>query len=303
MIWIIGFWHVFDYIEYNAEAKEVMRHITISVLACFTFISGFFLGKKQISVREFYLNRFKRFYLLFFVASTLLLLSGWYRSFSQYFFSLTGLSNFILPQPGTLWYISMLLLLYLVTPLLAYSSKSFLKNPPLVLAARCLLLIAILYICQYFSCIDYRTPFYSFFYIAGLLTPYSLYEELMEKRAIVLLFGGAYFVGYLITGGGTLNLFHAAIGALLIIVISSFVRSVSGNHLGRMWSALAYSSLCAYLFHRLIYMFFTHIAATQSGQIPLFWIPVIVAVILLASYSIQWLYDNRVISIINKVLK
>lgn len=128
IIWIIGVWHVFDYIEYNVEVKTIMQHGTNSVLACFTFISGFFLGKKSIGIREFYKNRLLRIYPLFFVASTLLLFIGWFNCFRQYIYTLTGLSNFILPEPYTLWYICMMLLLYFVTPLLIYKTEAYKKE-------------------------------------------------------------------------------------------------------------------------------------------------------------------------------
>ena len=118
MLWIISCWHVFDYIEYPEWIKGEMKSITICVLACFTFISGYFVGKKKIDILEFYNARFNRFYLLFFVSSSILLIGGWFESIWQFFFTLTGLSNFILPQAKTLWYMSMLLLFYILTPFL-----------------------------------------------------------------------------------------------------------------------------------------------------------------------------------------
>ena len=125
MLYIIGVWHFDDYLP--CENHFILKYgnvLTICVLASFTYISGFFMGKKHLTVSEFYLNRLKRFYILFFIASILMFL---WKDPLLFVKTITGVSNFVTPYPTTLWYISMLMVFYFVTPVLTCHKKKIME--------------------------------------------------------------------------------------------------------------------------------------------------------------------------------
>lgn len=66
MLYIVGFWHLFDYTGKNI-VNPLTSQITYGVLAVFTFISGYFWGKKKItdmkSVLSFWIKRLIHFIL------------------------------------------------------------------------------------------------------------------------------------------------------------------------------------------------------------------------------------------------
>ena len=94
---------------------------------------GYFLRKypfrDRADVLTFYRKRFSRFYGLYFLSAITLLIGGfftdksWFDSYHQFFLTLCGLTTFSPPQPGTLWFMSMLMFFYLVTPFIQYGKS------------------------------------------------------------------------------------------------------------------------------------------------------------------------------------
>ena len=130
VLYIVAFWHLLNYfpsIKLNGMSLQVCSSITIVVLGTFTFMSGFFLKKYVIEtlddVKLFYWKRFKRFYIPYLVCLTVLFLGGWFESGKQFVLSLIGLSTYIGSSPNTVWYFSMLMSFYALTPILLYLKK------------------------------------------------------------------------------------------------------------------------------------------------------------------------------------
>ena len=133
--WIIGVWHLCNYCESTTfiSSSTLCSNVTITVLSCFMFLSGYLLKKyefcKKTDVLAFYKKRFFRFWILFFVASSALYVAGefigskWFVSFLQYFFTIIGISSFFSPHPPTLWFMSMVMLFYIITPFLLWSNR------------------------------------------------------------------------------------------------------------------------------------------------------------------------------------
>ncbi|WP_410263995.1 acyltransferase family protein [Alistipes putredinis] len=173
-LWIVGIWHLMNYIPNQAPAAlttGIGEPVTITALSCFMFISGYFLRKypfrDRADVLTFYRKRFSRFYGLYFLSAITLLIGGfftdksWFDSYHQFFLTLCGLTTFSPPQPGTLWFMSMLMFFYLVTPFINMA------NPKIkILNATVLLLIMLLW--GQVATIDRSVFLYYLMYVLGL---------------------------------------------------------------------------------------------------------------------------------------
>jgi len=95
-------------------------------------MSGFLLGGKykftgsllNSQVKKFYLKRILRFYPLFFIATAALLLID-FNSSKASLMGLIGAAPFVRESPKTLWYISMLMIFYLITPIINRKSLKY----------------------------------------------------------------------------------------------------------------------------------------------------------------------------------
>lgn len=130
MLYIIGFWHLKDYL--SPDIKEALtfkgsNDITNIMLGAFMFISGMLLSRykfdKMGDVFSFLYKRMKRFYILYFIAALLFYFSGIIPELKIFVTTVLGISSYILPQPYTLWFISMLFSFYLLTPFVGLLSN------------------------------------------------------------------------------------------------------------------------------------------------------------------------------------
>ena len=290
MLWIIGVWHIFDYIDHSEVLKTNLDVVTMSVLACFTFISGYFLGKKYSPPLTFYYNRFKRFYVLFVVACILMLCKN------QFILSVTGLCNFILPQPYTLWYMAMLLLFYIVTPFILAGGG---KSTKLQLLLRGLTTWVMLRVFQYFDMMDVRVPYYFLFYILGLMTTKPIYEKAMNCKYWLL--GLSCLTVILCMVISPLSYLVSFFGMVTIIIVSSILKDMNFLTFNRVMAFVAYSSLCAYLYHRPIYRIFKTRLADENGLLSLCYTPLMVLTVIFVSWIIQRTYDGFVLRIFDKI--
>lgn len=120
MIWIVGIYHMSEYVSLPLHTQQWARIVTWSCLGVFTFISAYFLSGKNTffnfsDIFLFYKKRLLRFYPLFFVAAITMLLID-FNDWDQTWRGLLGVSSYYAPQINTLWYISMLIGFYLITP-------------------------------------------------------------------------------------------------------------------------------------------------------------------------------------------
>lgn len=127
MIWIVGIYHMSEYVSLPLHTQQWARIVTWSCLGVFTFISAYFLSGKNTffnfsDIFLFYKKRLLRFYPLFFVAAITMLLID-FNDWDQTWRGLLGVSSYYAPQINTLWYISMLIGFYLITPPLVLCGK------------------------------------------------------------------------------------------------------------------------------------------------------------------------------------
>ena len=127
-IWIVGLWHMPNYMAPEISEKftsGIAWQTTYCVLSTFAFISGFFGANNQMStwgdVWFYYRKRLLRIYPLYALAAVALVLCQ-YGSWASLPGYLLGVGCFIKPYPTTIWFVSMLLIFYLITPLMVKCS-------------------------------------------------------------------------------------------------------------------------------------------------------------------------------------
>ena len=312
-LWVVGVWHLFCYDKSMAYANWTTQQITDVFLSVFMFISGYMLGKYRFGnwsdVIAFYKKRFWRFYILYVVASITLYLGGalignqMYASTEQFVLSFLGLNVLFPPHLGTLWFISMIMFFYLITPLLSYQWKSRLVN-----------YIAALVIYLFFFVWRELTGYvesYVFLmfpmYALGLLLPREITNKAKANRAIVVvglvLFVALFQVVKILSDYELLSLFLKLIcllgGVIFVLGISELLVRVSFTRKAFEW--VAYSSLCAYLFHRQVYSVMHSIMKHfgVSINIAILWL-LFLSVALICAYLIQKIYDSLLLKYMSK---
>lgn len=305
-LWIVGIWHLMNYIPNQAPAAlttGIGEPVTITALSCFMFISGYFLRKypfrDRADVLTFYRKRFSRFYGLYFLSAITLLIGGfftdksWFDSYHQFFLTLCGLTTFSPPQPGTLWFMSMLMFFYLVTPFIQYG-KSENQDPECDRSTthhatlgpsrndrpQCIPLL--FDVCS--GIILYASARKKFNGHISIL-PISLAVWICLTELIPL--GG---------WGGvrlTVKITYSIVGIIFLLCLSPQLAKITRLH--KIIQVLAYLSLALYLFHRQIYQFVMVIYSYFDLQVTIYTAYLLMLPLaILGAYVIQLLYDKAV---------
>ena len=295
---IVAFWHMLDYYP-NPEAYKIVGGLSVTdgVLSAFAFISGLFLGKQSISPLEFYAKRIKRFLLLFAIALGILYAGSVIESFTDYVFALTGISCFIEPMPKTLWFFTMMVLFYWITPLICLGNSNKWYNKLLMsIAVYAILLLIHVFIHP----IDYRVLLYFPFYVIGIICPLSATKWRNTHSFTIIALGGAV---------SFLNLFSSQLdfciprfisclfSAAMILGVGNIISNFLGEKVKSFITVISYACMCAYLFHRPIYEAFQRVFENEQGTMPIYLIPIMIITLFIISYYIQKAYD-KVINIV-----
>lgn len=282
ILWIIVLWHTgIGYIIPFAY------QITVITLAAFTFMSGFFMKNKKVQnindYKIFLKSRFIRLWPLFFVTSIIMFFYGWYDSLAHMIISLLGCSSFYHVPTKTLWYISMIIFFYYITPIVTcqHTIKSKIFS--------CCVLWLVFYILGIFIFIDWRFLFYIIFYFIGLVLPDKYLLKLKTKIIIYILplLFFCFFFHY--NKGNFIVLFMVAIlGILCLLYFSNYI--VKYECILHFFYYVSQASMVAYLTHRIFFMYFYEIIDFFS--IPKSLIIIFIPIIFLFSYKIQSLYNS-----------
>lgn len=302
MLWIVGFWHMMSYwnkVLFDANIIAVFQIITWIFLSLFTYLSGYFMSryvfKHKQDVVLFYKRRFKRFYLLYVLSCTTLLIAGislhklgkgsyWFGDGISYLLSLVGLGTFYPNPPSTLWFFSMLICFYLITPLLRW-------NKSLV----CMGMVS--FIALSLMCIslswggDLRNIQYFPFYIMGLLNCINLNK--MGARIPIICFVGLFLsIIIQVKYGFWNNIIIIMLLSLLGLVIVLFLFKVTQNtQIDKILFPISFASMNAYLFHRQICGLFKIIIPIEYVS-PILTTIIYLPVIFLVSFYMQKIYDK-----------
>lgn len=286
VIEIVAFWHMFDYTPIEADDVLFGGSLTSTVLAAFTFASGFFLGKKKVSVGKFYISRLQRFMLPLLVSLLILYMFGVIDTFRTVVFSAIGLSCFIPPMAPTLWYFSMIILCYLFTPLILWGVGKMNNLERVVnIMIRGLLLFA------FMMCIGIqpKVQAYFLFYIFGMVIDLNCIRSVVNTNIIYKM--GGVIAWFLLSYLKVESMVTDALGVMLLICFSNFIETHSNDRMKSFFEKIAYTSMFAYLFHREFYQVAKRLLHQMDGSIPYFAIAITIIMIFVLSYYGQKIYD------------
>ncbi len=305
MLYIVGYWHLFDYSSAEfGHSSAIIFHFTNVVLALFVFVSGFLIGGRRhepMTVWGFYKKRLLRIYPLYVLALGLFYVYGINDAWVSVK-ALFGVSMFYQPAPLTLWFITMLLVFYLLAPLLL----ALVKNTVLFIAVTSTIFCATLLFKVVGDTLDPRILLYFPGFCLGIFCAYhGLANKFMNvKLAVIGLVAGIGFMTFDLRVE-TLNILKGipvyVFGCYLIfyMVIKREEQLVPYRWI----SFLSYSSFAMYLFHRLVY---TTLIDTYFPEHPWWQIAYLmtvgVALAALVSWTMQKAYD-RCYSAVGKYFK
>ena len=280
-----------------------MKYITICVLSTFTLLSGYFLKKYDIStisdVMHFYRRRLQRFWIPFFLSAVTLHVASlaihhpWFISHWHFLATVMGFSIFTPPSPGTIWYISMLMTFYMITPLILYIKPIRWK-----IVVSIILVITMDVLVSEFD-LNIRVTYYLPVYLSSLFIPSLWIQKIKNIRFIffLLLLILLFFSIYAIQIRWIAIVTSVIIGPICLISLSQNLAKYSV--VCKLSSIVSYSSMNMYLFHRHIYMtlvlFFSLCGIGSFHEMKTsFWLLFLIALptIIIFSFYLQKIYDG-----------
>ena len=303
-VWIVCVWHMNQYLVTDIKLFGVgddrlpFLMVTNGVLALFTFISGYFASQKDINkiqdALSFYRKRVLRFGIPLLISCILLTGGG---NFSPFHIITTtlGISQFLpSPYPRTLWYFSMIIAFYYVTPLLCYAKRK--QKYSLVVLS--LTIFLFLYIGNLYLGFDHRLYENFIFYAIPFIIPCSRLIKLLQSKwsliiftislAIVIVFYNSAIES--ITDMMIVSDFFVCMGILSLASILVIIP-----RLPVVFYYLSYASMFAYLYHRELYIMGTKFI----GKFNYFEAAFFGILLFVLSYYGQQIYDKT----INKISK
>ena len=300
MFYVIAVYHILGYttILYH---NPLILSLVYSSLGTFTFLSSFLLTSRySFEGREaivlFYKKRVLRIYPLFLISSVLLLIIG-FNDITSTIKGLLGISPLWGPHPRTLWYVSMLLLFYAVTPLL--SKGTLIKKVSTYLVLN--FLFAILSVSL--SSVNIATFVYFAIYFIGVIIGSHYKEKVMaalfEPKLILVSLVILFLIAInLFVNNNYYRIISGSLGIFAFLNISCLLGggiSEKYKHFKRIVEFASYASMCAYLFHREIFETMLTLYHPQKAfLLVLYLLFVGVPIVLVLSYFIQRYYDSAI---------
>lgn len=308
IIQIVCIWHISNYLDPKVLPEwfmSVFGRMSGIALATFSFMSSFFLKRKRIEkwmdVKTFYMSRFKRFWIPFFVASSLLYFASsvagqpWYSSTYSFLLSLIGFSIFVGQLPPTLWFMVMIMFFYIITPLLLYK-KSRVEKIML-----CVLIFMVFVVLHKVGYLDGRVLQYYPFYALGIIIP-DLWSEKIKKNKYIsfsIFTALSLELIFLIEDNSISRWIVKMLSIPIILSLSSMLSR--SKKICYMAEIVSYSSMNMYFFHRHIFLTFVillniyDINNIREATIPVWCAFLICCPALIAfSYFLQKAYDKLI---------
>ena len=294
VFYIVSYWHLFNYTEaFRGYYNPVTHYLTRIILASFVFISGYLIASKnqEITWRNvliFWSKRLIRIYPLYLLA---LCLFYWRDIASSTTLIKAGflLSMFSPPAPPTLWFITMIMIFYLLAPFFL----RYVNNLPFYLG-----LSIVFWLVFFFKGTWEISLFFPSFIIGMWLqgNPKWLNKLKQQQFGLTIIFIILYIAEInKVSDWLFLQIIFINLGAILFYFYSCQIMNKVRQ--SSIVATLSYSSFCMYLFHRPIF------SVTQSIFFPnseiaqvIYLLGVGVPLIILISWLIQKLYDRLMLS-------
>jgi peptidoglycan/LPS O-acetylase OafA/YrhL len=303
MLYVVGFFHLSPYFPpLRGIAKiPIFNTLTCVALGAFVFISAYLLASRSAvdswnDVKTFLNRRFWRVYPLFFLTLVAFLLRSSI-SLAQFVGGALLLTMLTGRTIQTLWFVTMLFLFYLLTPL--YLWKGSLRKTALLTLILACFFIAVEAI---IGRIDLRLPMYLLIFGLGIATAQEprLWASFFNKGLIsagVVIFA---LISYFVVGNKTQS--HpknaAEIVAIVLAIVSLLpfllaVSRVAAQFIPKtLLLALSYGSFSMYLLHRLTYRPLLNLYEPQTVPHMLLYAAfVMIPVTFLLAFWVQKLYD------------
>lgn len=302
---VVAVWHLPSYGHvFNPEEWRAGGYITLCAMSIFMFFSGYCQNKYHFGCANDYLlyykRRLKRFYVLYFSSLVLLyVVTGftdhpWFDSNVQFMMALIGMSSFVKPEVMTLWFMSMLMLFYILTPVI--KGQYHTVWPSLFISS---ILYALFWGIQLrYHSVDWRLLVLFPVCVIGLTISPKIYNKVIASKYSIWLLA----MGFIIVFLPAKNTFFFEIERVLciccfIIGASSICTKISsiisaGSVVAKSITVLSYCSLAIYLFHREIYQGIYMFCYRLNIPISLFtYYLLFVPLAIIMAYYIQRGYD------------
>lgn len=293
MTWVIVILHFSAYLgdKYNLWKYPFGFSLTYASLGTFSFIAGFLIGCRYefntfADVLLFYKKRIIRFYPLFILSTILLWSVHFLKHTKAAIFSLFGLAPFISPRPLTLWYISMIIIFYLLTPLVLNKRKWLISA----------LIVLSFAIYSQFFILDIRFLFNICLYLFGLCIASekdSVLSFIDNKKTFTV--SVLLYISFLLSlhyiGNINCKIWMSNLGVIAILSTAFMLEKKIRNK--SIISFLSYISMSFYLFHRFTYKIFLKLWYPDNAFVTaLYLLLVAVPIGGLFAYWIQKEYDR-----------
>ena len=298
VLYIVGFWHLFNYTNaFPNYDNAITIRLTVIVLGLFMFVSGYLIGNKQFqtvrgSLAAYYRSRLLRIYPPYIVAILCFYLLG-ISDGQTLIKAATLVSMFAGPPPPTLWFITMIVFFYILSPALVR-----LKNNVLNFFMACLAIEIFFVLLDILDTpVDMRIAIYFPSFVAGVFfSRHSGVSGVGKTSMITAFFLASVALSFLFKNHPEQSYISIPLVLAGPLLIYTFIKQ---RELSIPWvrplSWLSYASYFAYLFHRPAYeilrkLYFPDSFVMQAAYLFIFCLPLI----FITSWSAQRIYDQLV---------
>jgi peptidoglycan/LPS O-acetylase OafA/YrhL len=299
--YIVGFWHLIPYTDWlPGYANPLTEAIKDIALGTFVFASGLLLARRDLPPRVadwlgFFRRRLVRLYPLYLLALILFAVVG-LASQATILKGALLISMFAPPPPPTLWFVTMIMVFYLLAPLLiglAGDGRRYL------IVSAGIVLLCLVYD-GFVQSMDSRLVlFFPAFALGVYVQRVRAGYELLQRRRLylLLLLPLAFVLG--LPGDRGFDIATAllraplvSLGAVLLVIYAE--RAGSTLHSPSILM-LSYASLGVYLFHRPVFELVMALYYPVQGHYQaLYLMGVAVPLTFLIAYAVQRTYDAGV---------
>jgi peptidoglycan/LPS O-acetylase OafA/YrhL len=299
VLYIVGFWHIIGYSNVLKSfcKTKTTQFLMYCVLGLFVYLSGFLLSQKYSfekagDILRFYRRRFLRIYPMYLIVLTVFLVMG-YVNLRGYIRAVLLSNMFIDKNLKTLWFITMILVFYAITPLYLKSYK-----PAKIIIYTIVAYFGLLILHMSSGIIDLRFPEYLPIFAAGIITARSIStQRAMQSKYIVVI----SFLCFVLLQQIFLRIENRIISVLVISLASfagvpvfqAMAKALAPLLNKKLVFILSYSSFSLYLIHRITFGIGTMLYRPQTIMSAIFYLVcVLLPVTIAISYLFQMLYDD-----------